>query len=256
MPTRDRGPGVGGETAIALHRTEVDGAAVVRPTGRLDLSTYRELRDGLLKCAVDEPTAVIVRLGDGFECVTPVFLSIFATVRLRVAEWPGVPVMLVGESPGHRMALAGSGGGLGAVPRFTALHAALAAVGRPPERTRDETVLPDSLISGRLARDFVRETCERLHVTHLVHNAVTVATELVENAVRHGGSAPMLLLELRDRRLTVAVRDESPDPPREPKPDTSRTGGWGLTIVSALSRTWGCYPWPRGGKVVWAVLDH
>ncbi len=245
MPTED---------GLALHRTDVDGAAVVRPTGRLDLTTYRDLRDGLLKCAVDEPTAVIVRLGEGFDCATPAFMSVFTTVWLRVSEWPGVPLMLVGESPGHRRALAGSGGAP-AVPRFTGLEAALAAVGPPPERTRDEMQLPDSLLSGLLARHFVREACERWFLSHVVHNAVTVATELVENAVRHGRSAPTLRLEVRNRRLTVAVRDESPDPPREPKPEPLRPGGWGLTIVSSLSRTWGCYPWPRGGKVVWAVLD-
>ena len=238
--------------ALALHRTDVGGAAVIRPTGVLDLTTYRDLRDGLLKNAVDEPTAVIVRLGDGFECATPVFMAVFATVRLRIAEWPGVPLMLVAESPKHRRALAN---GLSAVPRFTELDAALAAVERPPERAHDETVLPDSLVSGLLARRFVREACDRWRVTHHVHNAVTVATELVENAVRHGRSTPTLRLELREHRLSVAVRDENPDPPREPRPEPRRGDGWGLTIVSALSRTWGCYPWPRGGKVVWAVLD-
>ncbi|MCE6999153.1 ATP-binding protein [Saccharothrix sp. S26] len=252
MPTRDRGPGAGEVPGLALHRTDIGGAAVVRPTGRLDLTTYRELRDGLLKCAVDEPTAVVVRLGDGFECATPAFLAVFATVRLRVAEWPGVPVMLVGESPSHRRALAANG--MRAVPRFTSLAAALAAVGRPPDRTCDETVLPDSPASGLLARRFVREACTRLRVTHFVHDAVTVATELVENAVRHGRSTPVLRLELRDGRLTVTVRDDNPDPPREPKPEPRHPRGWGLTLVSALSRTWGCYPWPRGGKVVWAVL--
>lgn len=238
--------------ALALHRTDVDGAAVVRPTGRLDLTTYRELRDGLLKCAVDEPTAVIVCLDDDFECATPAFMSVFTTVGLRVSEWPGVPLMLVGESPGHRRALAT--GTTGAVPGFTALNAALAAVERPTERTRDETQLPDSLLSGLLARHFVRETCQRRHVTHFIHDAVTIATELVENAVRHARSAPVLRLELRGHRLTVAVRDESPDPPQEPTGEPLRAGGWGLTIVSSLSRTWGCYPWPHGGKVVWAVL--
>ncbi|MEU4762030.1 ATP-binding protein [Actinosynnema sp. NPDC023794] len=252
MPTRDGEREIRTVAALALHRTDVDGAAVVRPTGRLDLTTYRELRDGLLKCAVDEPTAVIVRLDDDFECVTPAFMSVFTTVGLRVSEWPGVPLMLVGESPGHRRALAA--GATGAVPVFTALNSALAAVERPSERTRDETQLPASLLSGLLARHFVRETCQRRQVTHFVHDAVTIATELVENAVRHARSAPVLRLELRGHRLTVAVRDESPDPPQAPAAEPLRPGGRGLTIVSSLSRTWGCYPWPHGGKVVWAVL--
>ncbi|ONI80501.1 hypothetical protein ALI22I_45195 [Saccharothrix sp. ALI-22-I] len=241
-------------TALALQRTDVDGAVVVRPTGLLDLTTYRDMRDGLLKCVADEPTAVIVRLDDDFRCATPAFMSVFATVWLRVSEWPGVPIMLVGESPRHREVLAGGGAGR-LVPRFTALDDALDAIRRPPERRRDEMQLPKALVSGLLARHFVREMCERWFVDHLVDNAVTVATELVENAVRHGRSAPLLRLELRERRLTIAVRDDSPDPPEEPKGETLRPDGRGITIVSSLSRVWGCSPWPRGGKIVWAVID-
>jgi hypothetical protein len=240
-------------TAFALHRTDVDGAAVVRPTGLLDLTTYRDLRDGLLKCAADEPRAVIVRLDEGFECATPAFMSVFTTVWMRVSEWPGVPIMLVGESPPHREVLDNGGAGT-LVPSFPVLDAALAALGRPPERRRDEILLPETLVAGLLARNFVREACERWLVDHLTENAVTVATELVENAVRHGRSEPVLRLELRGDRLSVAVRDASPEPPGEPRTDTQRPGGRGITIVDSLCRVWGCSPWPRGGKVVWAVI--
>ncbi|WP_447007037.1 ATP-binding protein [Saccharothrix isguenensis] len=240
-------------TAFALHRTDVDGVAVVRPVGLLDLTTYRQLRDGLLKCAADEPKAVIVRLDDGFECATPAFMSVFATVWMRVSEWPGVPVMLVGESPPHREALDNGGAGT-LVPRFTALDAALDAVGQPPERRRDEIRLPETLVAGLLARNFVREACDRWLVDHFTGNAVTVATELVENAVRHGRSEPVLRLELRGGRLTVAVRDESAARPEESKADALRPGGRGISIVGSLSRVWGCSPWPLGGKVVWAVI--
>jgi hypothetical protein len=64
----------------------------------------------------------------------------------------------------------------------------------------------------------------------------------------------VLRLELRGDRLSVAVRDASPELPSEPKTDTERPGGRGITIVDSLSRVWGCSPWPRGGKVVWAVI--
>ncbi|WP_367129672.1 ATP-binding protein [Saccharothrix sp. HUAS TT1] len=256
-------------TALTIDRTDVDGAAVVRPTGKLDLTTYRQLRDELLKCAVDEPTAVIVRLDAAFECATPALLSVFAMVWLRVAEWPGIPVMLVAE-PAHHRALTTSSAT--SVPRFRTLDTALAAVERPPECRHDETRLPGTTKSGLLARNFVRAACERWRVTDLVHNALTVATELVENAVRHAHSAPLLRLELRGHRLTIAVCDDSPEPPAEPeqrggrprrsrqspgeprKPQSRRPGGWGMSIVASLSRTWGCYPWRRGGKVVWAIL--
>ncbi|MEU4744435.1 ATP-binding protein [Actinosynnema sp. NPDC023658] len=237
-------------TELVLDRTEIGGAVVVRPTGLLDLSTYRELRDGLLRCAANGPTAVIVRLDDGFECATPAFMSVFTTVWTRVSKWPGIPVMLVGESPEHREALAT---GASKLPRFSVLDAALAAVGEPPERRRDEIQLPESPVSSMLAREFVRKACERWHVDNLTPSAETVATELVENAVRHSQSEPVLRMELSGGRLTIAVRDESSDPPEAREP--SRSGGRGLTIVSALSETWGSSPWPRGGKVVWAVIN-
>jgi anti-sigma regulatory factor (Ser/Thr protein kinase) len=239
-------------TGLVLDRSDVGGAVIVRPAGLLDLSTYRELRDGLLDCAANAPSAVIVRLDDGFECATPAFMSVFTTVWTRVSKWPGVPVMLVGESPEHREALAS--GGAGRLPRFSGLDAALAAAGEPPERRRDEIQLPESPISALLARDFVRHACERWEVDHLVASAVTVATELVENAVHHSRSGPVLRMELSGGRLTIAVRDESPDPPGEREADAARPGGRGLTIVSALSQVWGSSPWPHGGKVVWAVL--
>ncbi|MFD1146570.1 ATP-binding protein [Saccharothrix hoggarensis] len=240
-------------TALALNRTEVDGAVVVRPTGLLDLTTYRDLRDGLLKCAAGQPRAVIVRLADGFRCATPAFMSVFTTVWMRVSEWPGVPILLVGESPEHREVL-DSGGGGRLVPRFTALDSALAALDQPLDRRRDEIHLPEALVSGLLARDFVREACGRWRVDHLAESAVTVATELVENAVRHARSAPVLRLELRGGRLTIAVRDDSPEVPEQREAEALRPGGRGITIIASLSRIWGCSPWPRGGKVVWAVL--
>ncbi|MFE2754666.1 ATP-binding protein [Actinosynnema sp. NPDC059335] len=240
-------------TALALHRTDVAGVAVLRPAGTLDLTTYRDLRDGLLECAADEPTALVVRLDDGFECATPAFMSVFTTVCQRVAEWPGVPVLLVAETPGHRRSRAAA-----AVPRFTTLTAALAAAERPPDHAPDhraEIRLPASLAGGRLARCFVRDACERWVVAHLVPSAATVATELVENAVRHARSAPVLRLRLNGRALTIAVCDDDPDPPATPAVEPLRPGGRGIMIVSSLSRTWGCYRRPRGGKIVWAVLD-
>lgn len=240
-------------TTVALEVSEIDGAAVVRPSGLLDLSSYRELRDRLLKCAADGPTAVVVRLDDGFRCATPVFMSIFATVWMRLAEWPGVPLLLVGESTRHRQFLA-SPAASRMVPAFTTLAAALDAVDAPPERRRDEIQLPGSLVGALVARQFVRDACARWGLGHLKDSAVTVVTELVENAVRHAESAPVVRLEYRSGRLSIAVRDDSHEHPREPDPRATPPSGIGITIVARLSRVWGCSPWPSGGKVVWAVL--
>ncbi|MGM1059383.1 ATP-binding protein [Saccharothrix sp. Mg75] len=238
---------------MALEVTRIDGATVVRPSGLLDLTSYRAFRDDLLKCAAEGPTGVVVRLDDGFRCATPAFMSIFATVWLRLAEWPGVPVVLVGESTGYRQFLASSAAGR-LVPAFTLLAAALASLDEPPERRRDEIQLPDTIVGALVARQFVREACERWRLGALVDSAVVVVTELVENAVRHAASAPVVRLEYRGGRLSVAVRDDSAEPVSKPDPGATPPGGVGLAIVDSLSRVWGCAPWPSGGKVVWAVL--
>lgn len=80
-----------------------------------------------------------------------------------------------------------------------------------------------------------------------------VATELVENSLKHTDSAPTLRLELRCGLLSVAVTDGSPAPAvlRESR---EQPGG-GLRLVAQTTRVWGCTLTLAGGKVVWSVLD-
>ncbi|HEX6346071.1 ATP-binding protein [Umezawaea sp.] len=237
---------------ITLGLSSEEGATVVRATGRLDLSSYAQFRDGLLKCAVTEPTAIIVHLLDGFDASGTAELSVFATVWMRVSEWPGVPVMVVADDV-LRTTLELNGIAR-FVPQYPTVRLALDAVGAPRARRRHEVQLPFSTATPRLARGFVRDTCERWGLLGILDDAVLVTSELVENAVRHAKAAPSLRLELRPGQFAIAVRDDHPSPPR-PRPLTSdRPGGRGLPLVAALSKTWGVSPTPRGGKVVWAVL--
>lgn len=229
------------------------GATIVRPSGRLDLSTYAQLRDGLLKCALEEPTAVVVVLDDGFEVATPAVMSVFTTVWMRVSEWPGVPVVLVGAGAAHRRALAAGAAGR-FVRHYPSVHDAVADAEHRPDRRRDETWLPESTVSGLMARQFVRETCGRWDVREVLDDALLVVTELVQNAVEHARSAPHLRLELRKRTLSIAVRDASAQPPQRQDGGTT-PGGRGVWLVERVSRVWGHTSWPGGGKVVWAVLD-
>jgi anti-sigma regulatory factor (Ser/Thr protein kinase) len=242
---------------ITLGVSPAEGASVVEATGRLDLSSYAEFRDGLLKCAAEEPTAIIVHLLDGFEARGTAELSVFATVWMRVSEWPGVPVMVVaGDVLRATLRLSGIAR---FVPQFATVRSALDAVGAPRTRRRHEVQLPFSLATPRLARGFVRATCARWGVSSVLEDAVLVASELVENAVRHAESAPSLRLELRPGQFAVAVHDDDPTPPK-PRPLTSdQPDGRGIPLVKGLSKAWGVSPSPRGGKVVWAVLpltDH
>ncbi|MFP8944653.1 ATP-binding protein [Streptomyces fenghuangensis] len=106
----------------------------------------------------------------------------------------------------------------------------------------------------------------------LAERAELVVAELAANAVLHGhvpGRCFRLSLTY-DRtagRLTVEVTDaRGESKPRVPAPDTGpddgpdteaeplRTGGHGLTLVTALADHWETVPHPPGGKTVRAVL--
>jgi len=93
--------------------------------------------------------------------------------------------------------------------------------------------------------------------SHRQADAVTVAAELVANAVAHAGSPIGVRLELRQAKLTIAVSDDDPRPVRWP-PRTARSQPVvsGLPLVMRLSYVRGCSPTHSGGKIVWAVLKY
>jgi hypothetical protein len=237
-------------SALVLNPYHLGDVTVVRPTGRLDLSTYPTLRDGLLKIAVDEPVGLVVQLGDAFEFGSDGLASVFSSVWMRISEWPGVPLVVAAESASHRATMVASGVHR-FVRHFATLPDAVVALGSPPPRRRDLLELPPALIASRLSRRFVKDTCERWSAADVVDDALVVTSELVENAVRHTASGPRLRLELRPGQLSIAVRDSDPTPPALREPDDR--GGHGLPLVAAVSRVWGTAP-SADGKVVWAVL--
>jgi hypothetical protein len=239
---------IGSNSTLDISSSFRDDVAFVRPRGVLDLTTYVPLRDKLLKCAVEEPRAVVVDV-DALEVPTDAVLAVFSAVGVKVSEWPGVPILLVAADAGDRAKLARC-----AVSRYVPVHAniaeALAAVDDPPARRRVLVQLPHRPTSAMSARQFVQYTCTRWRCNQITADATLAASELVENAVQHTGSEPRLRLELRSRRLTLAVYDDDP----RPLPRHSGAEQLGLFIVDRLSTAWGCMPTLAGGKVVWAVL--
>jgi signal transduction histidine kinase len=70
---------------------------------------------------------------------------------------------------------------------------------------------------------------------------VLLASELVSNAVKHGGAESVgLRCAVAADHVRVEVRDNGPGFARRiVKPDPSGVGGWGLHLVDELSSRWG-----------------
>ncbi|MFF1869907.1 ATP-binding protein [Kitasatospora herbaricolor] len=101
-------------------------------------------------------------------------------------------------------------------------------------------------------------------VRHLLRDALAVGgldangpclvlSELVTNALIHGGP-PTVVLELRARRLHIAVADPGTGPVEALPVSTSRGGGRGMFLVNALADRWGVKTPSVGGKTVWCHL--
>lgn len=209
------------QTAGPLHiriREHRD-AVLVQPNGVLDARSYPHLRDCLIKCATQVPSAVIVDV-DELAVTSAYAMSVFSTVWMQVNEWPGVPLLLLATEPTRRAQLASS-----PVSRFVPVHgdlqAAMRAVGRPPARHWDRLTLPATAASSAVARCFVRRTCRRWGVGAAEEDAAAIATELVENVIQHTASTAELRLELRNGMLSIAVSDND----RRPAAGDAARGG-------------------------------
>ena len=222
-------------------------ALVVRPTGRLDLSTYPELRDELLACAAEEPAAVIVDL-DALEIGSAAPLSLVTRLATRMAAWPAVPLVVAVTDPRAREVV----DQVGLARRVTVRPSVTdALVGLPAGRRREwAEQLPPTSEAARLGRRGAREACRRWGVEDLAQDAALLVSELVEFSVGCGCRRLDLRIELRSDGLDVVVRD-----------DLVPTAGYGggdeqvdpWQVVEGLAATCGCTAAP-GGRSLWAVL--
>jgi anti-sigma regulatory factor (Ser/Thr protein kinase) len=90
-----------------------------------------------------------------------------------------------------------------------------------------------------------------------VDEAVLIASELLGNAVRHTPRRASGMLdigwEIDATGVMITVADASSVYPHPRTPRDDEPAGRGLTIIEALSDTWGVQP-IAGGKRVWAHL--
>ncbi|SES32348.1 ATP-binding protein [Lentzea albida] len=240
-------------TGISVRTADLAGMVVATPVGRLDVTSYPVLRDGLLKLAAEAPVALLVRLGADFETAGAAMLSVFTTVCTKVSDWPDVPVVLIAETERHRHDL-GRSGITRSVATAPDLISAVELAQEQPLRRLRKLSLPGTAAAPSIAREAVRDVCEEWDLPHLLQDALVVVTELVGNAVRHARTDSVLRVELRRTGLTLAVTDGSPEPPVLGASRQDLPGHRGLELVDGISRAWGSMPAFDGSKVVWAVL--
>ena len=108
----------------------------------------------------------------------------------------------------------------------------------------------------RSARTLVRDLCATASIgPQAVETAVLLVTELVSNAIEHGGGYALVDADVDRTRLRVCVRDSDPRLPSAQLAAIDAERGRGLLLVDALSSRWGAAP-RDDGKVVWFELDR
>lgn len=242
-------------STITVTGQTVDRAALLTAAGRLDGTTYRELRDTVIKSALDGPTAVIVDATE-LEVPSESAWSVFTSARWHVSVWPDVPILLVCGDPRGRKTIARNG-----ITRYVELYPSVetAYAGIPdgaaePPRRRAHARLPAMHSSLRRARALTAEWLLSWSRSEMVAVASMIVDVLVDNVLEHTHSAPGLVVESRGATVTVAVEDNSRVPAlRHEHPSRGADTASGLAVVAALSRTWGSTP-TLTGKTVWAVI--
>lgn len=122
------------------------------------------------------------------------------------------------------------------------------------DTNRASLQLPPRRRSAAEARAFVSSTLVAWGHVDSVDTVALLASELVTNSVVHAGTGLEVTLDDLGPsvRLSVQDADTRPPVPRRPVSDSLSTGR-GLTLIAALSLSWGVEMLPDG-KLVWCEV--
>jgi anti-sigma regulatory factor (Ser/Thr protein kinase) len=112
--------------------------------------------------------------------------------------------------------------------------------------------LPRMPECGAIARRLLREHAGELLTGQTLDDAQLVATELANNAFRHGQGTIEFTVQMRDEHIRIELIDEGLGAVPQIGPSGSLEGGRGLLIVERVSVRWGSYP---NTTHVWAELS-
>jgi anti-sigma regulatory factor (Ser/Thr protein kinase) len=118
-----------------------------------------------------------------------------------------------------------------------------------------ELALSEGREPARRARAFCHGVLSTWQVPeHKREDIVLVVSELVTNAILHGGAAEQLRLRRTARRVVIEVFDRGRRMPHPRVADLKAESGRGLHLVARLADRWGARL-VRGGKAVWCEFD-
>lgn len=80
-------------------------------------------------------------------------------------------------------------------------------------------------------------------------DAALLVSELVTNAVQHGGDPIVVTATCSDRRLRVEVHDSNTELPTFGNPETRDEAGRGLWLVKLLATAWAIEPQAAGKRI-------
>jgi anti-sigma regulatory factor (Ser/Thr protein kinase) len=115
--------------------------------------------------------------------------------------------------------------------------------------------LPEGPHGARAARRLLTTALRETGCAdELIDRVVLVGSELVTNAVVHGGGSPKLRLSVLPDGARLEVHDNGAGLPEQPEQDDTMTSGRGMLIVERSADSWGTEP-DESGKWVWAEFS-
>ncbi|MEV6966019.1 winged helix-turn-helix domain-containing protein [Hamadaea sp. NPDC051192] len=231
----------------------LDGVWLAKLTGDFTDTGHVDLRRIIRKCLADDPAAIVVDLVD----VTSdgeVLATALATEQRRAAKQGIALAFVLRAKIAEELKSTIMGRHLAVFPTVEA--ARFLAVHLVPHRWLHLT-LESQPQSVAYARNQAGAACLDWGVPWLQGAARLIASELVDNAIRHGGGVAELTVSLQRELLRIRVHDRSEHLPSLRVP-ASPWGDWqdstsGLQRVDAYATAWGVRK-VDDGKVVWATV--
>ena len=222
--------------------------------GELSAESAPGLQAALTACVTECPSTVIVDLSRCDIDSPQVLSAALSAATAPHDEIPPVNVTICGDAEHTAGAQ---------VPTFGDYAQARSAAANDRERHLSARLDFDRSESAPARiRELIRGLCRRWSTPAVCADAELVASELVTNAVIHGGTGGVVEVAVRDGFLHIRVEDGSPVPPGAgvmPAGSTAEAAalphGRGLALVRLLSSAWGFLVDEHGTrKVVWAAM--